>query len=171
MITIALSATINATRSRVWKALTVLDERAAWDDRVLGIVDSGTRRLETRHAGPLAEDPALARPFRATIRWRYRLGGIPLVMQEEIRAANPPRRLLCRLSIGSLRLEQDFTLEVDEDASHARTRLGMKVMASNSIALVDEVMARLDVQKLVIAFADTTLRQIQEHCETDPGEH
>jgi len=157
VITVALSATISATRERVWQALTVLGERKSWDERILGEIalDSDPPR------------PDRIRSARTTVRWRYRLGGVQLVMREDIRQLEPPGRLVSRISIGSLRLDQTFTLHRDDDESEARTRLGLRIVARNSIAVVGEIVPRLDVQKLVISFADTTLRQVQKHCEAD----
>lgn len=178
VITVALSATIGATRERVWQALTLLGERTRWDERILGEVarDTGTARSDRirshRTNAPSADSlPGVPR----SIRWRYRLNGVQLVMHEHIREIEPPRRLVSRISIGSLRFDQTFTLHrddprddhLDDDHSDAKTRLGLRVAASNSIAVVGEIVPRLDVQKLVIGFADTTLRQIQKHCEAD----
>jgi len=169
VITVALSATIGSTRERVWQALTLLDERASWDQRILGEIarDTHLRRPDriwserTRAHSTLSLDE----PHRS-IRWRYRLGGVQLVMREDIRQVEPPDRLVSRISIGSLRFEQTFTLHRNDEPD-VRTRLGLRIVARNSIAVVGEIVSRLDVQKLVIEFADTTLRQIQKHCEAD----
>ena len=172
MITVALSATIGATRERVWQALTLLDERTSWDERILGEIahDTDPRRsdrIQSHRTSPRST-PSLHEPSRI-IRWRYRLGGVQLVMREDFRQIEPPGRLVSRISIGSLRFEQTFTLHRDEehrdDEPDLKTRLGLRIVASNSITVVGQIVPRLDVQKLVIGFADTTLRQIQKHCE------
>ncbi len=171
MITVAFSATIAATRERVWQALTLLDERLSWDERILGEIPPATdpRRSDQirSHRKSVPSTASLHGPLRS-LRWRYRLGGVQLVMHEDFREIEPPGRLASRVSIGSLRFEQTFTLHrEDDDGSVARTRLGIRIVVGNSIAVVGEIVPRLDVQKLVIGFADTTLRQIQKHCEAD----
>ena len=76
-------------------------------------------------------------------------------------------RLVSRIRIGSMHLDQTLTLHDEDDESGPRTRVGMKIVATNSIAVIGEVVPRLDVQKLVIEYVDTTLRQVQKHCEAD----
>ena len=98
--------------------------------------------------------------------WRYRLGGVPLVMQEDVVCAEAQTRLVIHVSIGSLGFDQTLTLHCEDDETGPRTRLGMKIVARNSIALLGAMISRLDVQKLVIEYVDTTLRQIQKHCES-----
>ncbi len=74
-------------------------------------------------------------------------------------------RLVSRISIGSMHFDQTLTLHAEDDESGQRTRLGMKLVARNRIAVVGEVVERLDVQKIVIEYVDTTLRQVQKSCE------
>ena len=174
MITVALSATIGAPQDRVWRALTALSERPAWDDRILGEVDlpSSPRRRGARRHEPSVAHALLGRsragepPVRQT-RWRYRLSGVPLVLREDIVHAQPPSKIECRISIGSLGFDQTLTLHPEDDETGPRTRVGMKVIARNSIAVIGEIVPRLDVQRLVIEYVDTTLRQVQKYCEAD----
>ena len=41
----------------------------------------------------------------------------------------------------------------------------MKLVAHNSIAVIGEIIPRLDVQKIIMEYVDMTLRQVQKHCE------
>lgn len=168
MITVALSTTIGACHERVWRALVDPVERSTWDERILGEVAlirgiperraaSRKRALPARYA---ARNPALRKT-----RWRFKLAGVPLVMQDEIISADRHDRLVSRISIGSLHFDQTLTLHTEDDESGPRTRLGMKLVAGNSIVVIGEVVQRLDVQKLVIEYVDTTLRQVQKYCE------
>ena len=158
MITVALSATIGAPTERVWRALTDSGERIAWDDRVLGeIAASGANEPRARAGAPRKD----------TNKWRFRLGGIPLVMRDEIVTTKPNDRIVSRISIGSMHFDQTLTLHREDDESGPRTRLGMKLVARNRIVVIGEVVERLDVQKLVIEYVDTTLRQVQKYCEAD----
>ncbi|HKK50068.1 MAG TPA: hypothetical protein VKA74_00710 [Myxococcota bacterium] len=169
MITVALSSSIGATRDRVWRALTALEERPVWDDRVIGRVTLEPAGLESRRnrSSPISPPARAAAPgeSRRSVRWRYRLSGIPLVMHEDLLRVCVGERIESRISIGSLRLEQVFTLHAEEDPEAPRIRLGMKVISGNSIAVMGDVVPRLDVQKLMIELVDTTLRQIRRHCE------
>lgn len=159
MITVALSATIGAPIDRVWLALTDPTERPEWDERILGPVSLARRGTTSKRRNTEAA-PALRRAD-----WRFRLGRVPLVMREEVVDENPNERLVGRISMGSMHFDQTLTLHREDDESGPQTRLGMKLVAHNQIAVIGEVVQRLDVQKLVIEYVDTTLRQVQKHCE------
>lgn len=88
-------------------------------------------------------------------------------MQEDIVRAEAPARIVSRISIGSLSFDQTLTLHREDDETGPQTRVGMKVVARNSIAVIGEIVPRLDVQKLVIEYVDTTLRQVQKYCESE----
>lgn len=164
MITVALSATVGAAHERVWNALIDPAQRQAWDERILGEVLSSDARA---HAGSRRRQ-AHGRPvpLRET-RWRFKLGDVPLVMHDRILAADRGDRLVSRISIGSMQFDQTLTLHVEDDETGPRTRLGMKLVGSNSIAVIGEVVNRLDVQKLLIEYVDATLRQVRKYCEAD----
>lgn len=194
MITVALSVPICASHERVWRALVDPKERLLWDERLLGEValsqdseqaktrsrqHSAARTRRRAHAadGESTQAPSGSTPNRRsgkqvekkasirTTRWRFRFGGIPLVMQEEVIAADRHDRLMSRVSIGTVHFDQTLTFHSEDDETGPRTRLGMKIIARNSIAVIGDVVERLDVQKIIIEYVDTTLRQAQKHCE------
>jgi hypothetical protein len=88
-------------------------------------------------------------------------------MQDAILETQRHERLVSRITIGSMHFTQTLTLYREDDESGPRTRLGMKLAAQNSIAVIGEVVPRLDVQKIVIEYVDSTLRQVQKYCEAD----
>ena len=165
VITVALSANIGAAHERVWRALVDPNERVCWDERILGAVDlppssRQRHRLEKSHA--VASD---TRPALRSARYRFQLASVVLVLQDEVVAADRHDRLVSRISIGSLRFDQTMTLYDEESEAGPLTRLGMKIVAQNSIPVLGESLSRLDVQKWVIEYADTTLRQVRKFCE------
>jgi hypothetical protein len=94
--------------------------------------------------------------------------GVPMVLQDDVLRSEPFDRHESRVSIGSMHFDQTLTLfaENDEnDETGPRTRLGMKLVAHNSIAVIGEIIPRLDVQKIIMEYVDTTLRQAQKYCE------
>lgn len=114
----------------------------------------------------LKDRPARKSSLRTT-KWRFRFGGVPLVMREEVLSADRHDRLDSRVSIGTMHFDQTLTFHVEDDETGPRTRLGMKIIAHNSIAVIGDVVPRLDVQKIVIEYVDTTLRQAQKYCEQE----
>lgn len=169
LITVALSTTIGAPRKRVWQALTDASERPLWDERVLGQVMLAADSLPTARRRPMPKHRFALEPGDSGQRmhWRYRLGGVPLVMQEDVVSTEPRSRLKSRISMGSLCFDQTLTLHREDDETGPQTRLGMKIAVRNSIAIIGEIVPRLDVQKLTIEYVDTTLRQVRKHCESD----
>ncbi len=165
LITVALSATIGAPIDRVWRALTDPSERIVWDERILGEVSlsHGSSRSAKRRRAAGQGESALPEPTK----WRFRLRGIPLVMQDTVCEILRNERLVSRISIGSMRFDQTLTLHREDCGSGPRTRLGMKLVTRSQIAVIGEVVERLDVQKIVIEFVDSTLRQVQKYCEAD----
>ncbi len=162
MITVALSATIGAPIDRVWRALTDPSERPEWDERILGSVSLARRKTQKTKS---TQNEVTPTPVLRRADWRFRLGAVPLVMHEEVVDEDANERLVGRISIGSMHFDQTLTLHREDDESGPKTRLGMKLVAHNQIAVIGEVVQRLDVQKLVIEYVDTTLRQVQKHCE------
>jgi uncharacterized protein YndB with AHSA1/START domain len=170
LITVALSASIGAPIDRVWFALTDPSERIVWDERILGEVSPSGRSTQTTDATETTITRSAARPANVAPKkttWRFRLGGVPLVMQDVTSNVDPNERLVSRISIGSMHFNQTLTFHREDDESAMRTRLGMKLVARNQIAVLGDVVQRLDVQKIVIEYVDTTLRQVQKYCEAD----
>jgi len=101
------------------------------------------------------------------MRWRYRIGGVQVVMHDRPLEVTSPERLRRILQIGSLRYEQTFQLgSAADDAS--RTLLGVKLVASNSVPVIGDVLDRFDVRKFTTEHVDETLRAIQRWCEDNP---
>jgi hypothetical protein len=172
LITVALTATIDSTSERIWRALVDPAERLLWDDRILGEISPSLATFPSRRARfDRPGDPGRRHravrpePLRRT-RWRFRLGGVPLVMVDEVLSVERHERLHGRISIGSMRFDETITIHAESDPSGPRTRLGMKLVSRNSIAVFGELVPRLEVQRIAIEFIDTTLRQVRKHCET-----
>jgi uncharacterized protein YndB with AHSA1/START domain len=151
LITLIMSVVIEADRERVWRALTEPSELVAWDDRVLAAVGD-----------------ASSYPFAGQrVRWRYRLGGVPVVLHEEPQDISRPERLASTLRVGSLRFEQTYTLAA-ESIAPPRTRLGMKLITTSSIPVMGDVVDRFGVRRLAAERIDHNLRAVQEWCQRTP---
>lgn len=144
-----MSTVIAADPERVWRALTTPEELVAWDERILAPVEAPERY-----------------PFSGQhVRWRYRLGGVQLVMHDRPLEVSWPERLRRTLHVGSLRYEQTFTLCAEPGPS-PRTRLSIKTVAENSVPVVGDVVDRFEVRRITTAHVDQTLRSLQRWCES-----
>lgn len=152
LITIVMSCTIAATPRRVWRALTDPEEILAWDEQRLSAVDP-------TDAYPKAGE---------ALRWRYRVGSVPIVMRDQPLEVAPGRKLHSKISVGPIVYDQTFTLGVEQDEGRgAMTLLGMKLIASNSASVIDAVIDRFEVRRITTDRVDATLRAITRYCEGD----
>jgi len=92
---------------------------------------------------------------------------VPVVMHEQLLEITRLERLSSRLKVGSLRFEQTFTLSTESNRP-PRTRLGMKVVTTSSVAVLGDVVDRFGVRKLAAERIDHTLRAVQDWCHMNP---
>lgn len=164
MITVALAATIDSTSECVWCAITDPAQRLLWDDRILGAIESTPGGSPRRRSIRTPSRPPAAAAIREA-RWRFLWAGIPLVLIDEIHRTEGHERSFGRFSIGSMRFDQTLAISEERDDGGPRSRLAMKLVAKNSIAVFGEMIPRLEVQRLAIEYVDTTLRLVRKHCE------
>lgn len=143
-----MSTVISAKRSRVWRALTQAAEVVRWDERVIALED------------PEAEYPRVGQ----SVRWRYRLGSIPVVLHEQPIEVIPDSRLRSMVALGLFRFDETFQL-TSEPGDGERTRLSLKLVASNSVPVVGGALDRFAVRRLAVEFIDSKLRSVQKWCE------
>ncbi len=148
-----MSSAIAAHPQRVWRALTNASECLAWDENRLSALDA------TDNYPVVGE----------TVRWRYRLGSIPIVMRDQPVDVVPGSKLRSKVTLGPLRFDQVFSLALEHDpadeAEGVKTLLGMKVAASNSAPVLGAVVDRFEVRRITIDHVDGTLRAITKWCE------
>jgi hypothetical protein len=143
-----MSTLITAKRERVWRALTTPSELIRWDDQIIALLDS------------VSDFPRLGQQ----IRWRYRIGSVPVVVHQTIQEVKQGERLQSAISRGVFCFEEAYTL-ADDIALPDRTRLSLKVVASNSTPLVDGLMDRFAIRRLSAELIDSRLRAVQKWCE------
>jgi hypothetical protein len=148
VITSTISTLISAERERVWRALTTPGELIRWDDQIIALLD------------PVPDFPQLGQQ----VRWRYRIGSVPVVVHQTIQEVQPGERLQSAISRGVFCFDETYTL-ADEIAQPDRTRLSLKVVASNSTPVVGGLMDRFAIRRLSAELIDSRLRAVQKWCE------
>lgn len=143
-----MSTLITAERDRVWRALTAPSELIRWDEQIIELLD------------PVPDYPQLGQQ----VRWRCRIGSIPIVVHQTIQEVQPGERLQSAISRGVLCFDETYTL-AQELALPDRTRLSLKIVASNSMPVVDGMMDRFAIRRLSAELIDSRLRAIQKWCE------
>jgi hypothetical protein len=143
-----MSTLISAERERVWRALTTPSELLRWDDQIIALID------------PIPDYPQLGQQ----VRWRYRIGSVPVVVHQTIQEVKPGERLQSAISRGVFCFDETYTL-ADEAAPPDRTRLSLKIVASNSAPLVGGSMDRFEIRRLSAELIDLRLRAVQKWCE------
>ena len=145
-----MSTVIGADRARVWRALTEAAEVVRWDERVIALEE------------PAGEYPQVGRK----VRWRYRLGAIPVVLHECPLEVIPDARLRSIRGARALPISTRPSSSRSEPGDGERTRLTLKLVASNSIPVVGGVLDRFAVRRLANEFIDAKLRAVQKWCES-----
>lgn len=93
---VCVTTEIAAPTERVWRALTVPDEVAAWD----GVV-------------PLDVAADYPQPGQHA-RWRSALGPLRLTLHDRIRAIEPERRMAAEIDVAFVHVDEEYRLLVDE---------------------------------------------------------
>ncbi len=145
-----MSTVIRSGRREIWEALVTPDRRTRW----------GPLAFETS-----CESGGYPEPGHA-VRWRCRLGRIPVELLETPLAVTPGERLRTALGLGPLHLEQVFTLR-PEPGAPGGTRLHLKLVAPNAAPVVGGLMDRFEVREFVTELAAGVLAAVQEALEAD----
>jgi hypothetical protein len=143
-----MSTLITAERDRIWRALTTPSELIRWDDQLVDLLD------------PAPDYPKLGQQ----VRWRYRIGSVPIVVHQTIQEVQPGARLHSEISRGVFCFDETYTL-ADEVTLPERTRLSLRVVASNSTPVVGGSIDRFEIRRLSAELIDSRLRAVQKWCE------
>ncbi len=149
MITVAMSIVIGAKRERVWRALTSPQERIRWDDRILALQE------------PAGDYPCVGQ----SVHWRYEQGSVPVTLIERPLEVLAPEHFIAAIDLGLFAFEVSYGLQ---EESEERTRLQVKLGASNSVPVVGGHLDRFEVRRVSAEFVDATLRSLQKWCENAP---
>ncbi len=148
MITSAISTAISASRERVWHALTTPSELIRWNDQIVSLVE------------PAPGYPRVGQRSR----WRYLMGSVEITATQTIRRIELGERLQSEIRLGLFHFDETYALQSDPEDTR-RTRVSLRVTASNSIPVVGGTIDRFEVRRLTAALIDSRLRSVQKWCE------
>lgn len=152
MITIAMSTAVRASRKRVWRALTSPAEVTGWDASVDAALDAP------------ADYP---RPGQH-VRWRARLGGVPLILHDRPVEVRGEQRLRSRIDLGLFRFDETWSL-ADDPTLPERTRVSLKLVVPNEVPVLGGALDRFSVRQRATRMVEESLRAVRDWCEAHPG--
>lgn len=141
---------IAAAPARVWRALTDPAEVVVWDTGIVAPIDA---------------PPDYPRPGQH-VRWRYRLGPLPLVLHDRPTEVVPTTTLRSSIRLGPFDFDETYTLRADG----ATTRLTADLSLTSTVAVVGPLLEELIGAPLARSTVRLSLAAIRRHCErTEPA--
>jgi uncharacterized protein YndB with AHSA1/START domain len=142
----AESVEIAAEPARVWRALSVPAEVVCWDTGVVEALDAPS---DYPRAGQ-------------HVRWRYRLGPLPLVLHDRPTRVEPPWLLRSSIRLASFEFDETYTLEPQPPGS---TRLSAELAVTSRVPGLRGLLERFVGRPFARATLAASLAAIKRHCE------
>lgn len=143
-----MSATLAASRARVWSALAEPAQAVRWRPGLLE---------------PVSREEPYPRPGVA-VRWRCRVRELPLLLHETPLEVVTGERLHARVRLGLFRYETSFTL-APLAADDSRTRVSLQIQVANELPVVGGTLDRFLMRRLATELAATELMALRDWCE------
>jgi hypothetical protein len=140
---------IAAGRERIWRALCLPAEVIRWDTGVIAPLDAPTD---------------YPRPGQH-VRWRYRLGSLPLLLHDRPIQVEHAELLRSAIRLGPFDFDETYTLQ-ERDAS--TTRLTAALSVSSHVPLLGGLLERILGWPLARATVHESLLALKQHCERSP---
>lgn len=147
MVKVLLAVTIPTSTQRVWRALTDPTEIVAWDTGIVEPIDV------------LDDYP---RPGQS-VRWKYRLGPIPMVLYDNPLEVSCEERLRSKIKLGLFRFDETYTLHrVPERPQN--TDLSVKLELWNVIPVVGSLLDHVIGRPIAEHIVASSLGAIKSWC-------
>jgi hypothetical protein len=137
---------IAASVERVWRALTAPAEVVQWDS---GIVE------------PIDAPPDYPQPGQH-VRWRYRLGPVPLTLHDRPTEVLRDSTLRSSIDLGPFSFDETYQLQSPESAT---TLLSARLVLSSSLPVLGSLLERAVGAPFARATVRSSLDAIRLHCE------
>ncbi len=144
-----MSVVVEVPRAKVWRAVS--------DPRVIAERDAANG-----NAGAIDAPPDYPKPGQH-VRWKVRCGGVPTTLHDRPIEVVPAERLRSLIELGALHFDETWTLLVDP--AHAeRTRVALKLVASNATAVVGGVIDRFEMRRIATERVNAALESVRAWC-------
>jgi len=144
--TFAETIEIAADRERVWRALSIPAEVVCWDT---GVVEP----LDAPPDYPCAGQH---------VRWRDRLGPLPLILHDRPTRVEPASVLRSSIRLGLFDFDETYTLR---DKGSFATQLTAELSLSSTVPVLGSLLERIVGQPLARSTVRRSLGAIKRHCE------
>ncbi len=137
---------IAADRERVWRALSLPAEVVCWDTGIVAPIDA---------------PPDYPRAGQH-VRWRYRLGLLPLILHDRPTRVEPASVLRSSIRLALFDFDETYTL-LDQGSSV--TRLTAELSLTSTVPVIGSLLERIVGQPLARSTVHRSLVAIKRHCE------
>jgi hypothetical protein len=137
---------IAADPERIWRALSIPTEVVCWDT---GVVE------------PLDAPPDYPRAGQH-VRWRYRLGPLPLLLHDRPTQVEPASVLRSSIRLGPFDFDETYTLR---DKGPSATQLTIKLSVASTVPVLGSLLERIVLRPLARSTVRSSLAAIKRHCE------
>jgi uncharacterized protein YndB with AHSA1/START domain len=148
LITLAMTTVVAAPRSAVWRALTSPEQIARWRPGVEAMLEAAEEPIRTGRR----------------LRFRCRLHGVPVTLQERAIEIVPGKRLRSDVRFGLFRCEETMTL-TPTGPGGGQTRVSLRITTPSETPLLGASLDRFAVRRFGTELADTCLHALRDWCE------
>jgi len=144
--TFAETIEIAADPERVWRALSIPAEVVCWD---AGVVE------------PLDAPPDYPRAGQH-VRWRYRLGRLPLILHDRPTQVERASVLRSSIRLGPFDFDEIYTLRKEGPSA---TQLTAELSLASTVPILGSLLERIVGRPLARSTVRSSLAAIKRHCE------
>jgi hypothetical protein len=122
-------------------------------------------RWDTGIVAPIDAPADYPRPGQH-VRWRYRLGPLPMILHDRPTEVVAEKTLRASIQLGPYAFDEIYTLTAE---TAARTALSASLSLSSNLPLVGPWLERWPGASLARATVRQSLAAIKAHCEAEPS--
>ena len=147
MIEFTETVQIDTSVERVWRALTLPAEVVQWDSGIIEPIDAPSDYPQPGQH----------------VRWRYRLGPVPLILHDCPTEVLQDSTLRSSIVLGPFSFDETYRLRSPESST---TLLSARLTVSSNLPVIGLLLERVAGAPLARTTVRSSLRAIKRHCES-----